>query len=81
MNPVLDVLLGLALGGALGGVIGWVMGWRSAAAAPPDHRLENELRQQIARRESELVQLRSQGAASNAACSFHLPPDTEGPAS
>src|SRR5437867_5769150 len=68
MNPLLDVLLGLALGGALGGVIGWLMGWRSAAAAPPDHRLENELRQQLTRRESELVQLRSQGAASNAAC-------------
>src|SRR5947207_488033 len=57
MNPVLDVLLGLVLGSALGGAIGWLMGWRSAAAAPPDHRLENELRLQ----QSETTQLATFG--------------------
>jgi len=49
------VLLGLALG--------FVMGWMLRALRQPgsaDSRLENELRQQLAQRESELGQLRSQ---------------------
>ena len=62
MSPMLYVLLGLALGL----VIGWLLrALRQPAAA--DNRLETELRQQLAQRESELSQLRPQlTEASNA---------------
>ena len=55
MNPLLYALLGL--------VLGFVIGWLLRALRQPvaaDTRLENELRQQLAQRESELGQLRSQ---------------------
>ena len=55
MNPLLYALLGL--------VLGFVIGWLLRALRHPvaaDTRLENELRQQLAQRESELGQLRSQ---------------------
>jgi len=55
MNPILYVLLGAALGG----VIGWLIGSRRSAA-PADSRLENELRQQLTQRETELAQTREQ---------------------
>ena len=58
MNPALHILLGLAIGAAAGGVIGWLLGLRRAAAAPPDTRLETELRQQLAQRDTDLNQLR-----------------------
>lgn len=45
-----------ALAGALGLLIGWLLGARKNTAAPPDPRLENELRQQLAQRESDLKQ-------------------------
>ncbi|MEI8138971.1 MAG: DNA recombination protein RmuC [bacterium] len=59
MNSVLYILLGLAIGGLFGGLIGWLFGQRRASASPPDSRIENELRQQIAQRESELSQIRA----------------------
>jgi len=52
-------LIGLALGGGLGLLIGWLLG-RGRAAVPADSRLENELRQQLTQRESELTQAREQ---------------------
>ncbi len=55
MSPFLYTLLGLALGA----VIGWLL--RAARQSPPsDNRLENELRQQLSQRESDLNYLRSQ---------------------
>ena len=51
-------LIAALVGGALGYLIGWFKG-RSRAAAP-DSRLENELRQQTAQRETELTQTREQ---------------------
>ncbi len=53
-------LLYLSLGLALGGVIGWLIGWRRSSAAPPDNRIEGELRQNLSQRETELSQLRDQ---------------------
>ncbi len=55
MNPLVYGLLGLALGG----VIGWLLGSRRSAT-PTDSRLENELRQQLVQRESDLAQTRDQ---------------------
>src|SRR5258706_13276875 len=55
MTPVLYVLLGLALG--------FVIGWLLRALRQPtvtDNRLENELRQQLTQRDSELAQIRPQ---------------------
>ena len=49
------LLIGFLAGGVLCFVIGWLLGSRrSASASPPDNRLESELRQQLAQRESEL---------------------------
>src|ERR1019366_7834343 len=53
------LLIGLALGGGLCLLIGWLLG-RGRAAVPADSRLENELRQQLTQRESELAQAREQ---------------------
>jgi len=65
VNPLWYVLAGLALGG----VIGWLL--RSLRQpAPPDNRLEIELRQQLGQRESDLAQIRSQlSESSNARAS------------
>jgi DNA recombination protein RmuC len=52
----IQLLLALLTGGALGIFIGWLL-WRGGRS---DARLENELRDQIRQRESELAQLRSQ---------------------
>ena len=46
--------------GGLGIVIGWLLGSRKNAVAPADGRLENELRQQLTQRETELAQSREQ---------------------
>jgi len=51
-------LIAALVGGAIGFLIGWFKGRGRAVA--PDSRLENELRQQITSRESELAQIRSQ---------------------
>jgi len=51
-----QILLALLLGGGIGLFIGWLL-WRGARS---DSRLENELRQQIGQRESDLDKLRGQ---------------------
>src|SRR5271170_7276456 len=65
MSPTLQLLTAFLLGGVLCFVIGWLWGSRrrdsiplanSADATP----LESELRDQLARRDSDLVQLRTQ---------------------
>ena len=53
------MLIAFAAGGLLGFFFGWLIGSR-ARAAVPDSRLENELRQQVGQRETELTQLRAQ---------------------
>ena len=60
MDAVTYILVGLAIGALLGGVIGWLAGLRRAAAAPPDTRMESDLRQRLAQHESSLSQLRDQ---------------------
>ena len=54
------LFLGLVLGGGLGLLIGWLLGRVRAPIAPADLRLENELRQQLTQRETELGQTREQ---------------------
>jgi DNA recombination protein RmuC len=54
----IQLLIAFVVGGLLGFFFGWLKG-RSRAAVP-DSRLENELRQQVGQRETELTQLRSQ---------------------
>jgi DNA recombination protein RmuC len=67
MNSALTILLGLAIGGVLGGLIGWLLGQRRAPATASDSRVETELRQQIAQRESELSRIRDALAQSQTA--------------
>jgi DNA recombination protein RmuC len=67
MDAALYLLLGLAIGAGLGGAIGWLAGWRRAATRPPDTRIESELRQQLAQRDSALSQAREQLARVSAA--------------
>jgi DNA recombination protein RmuC len=50
--------IGLVIGGLLGFFFGWLKG--RGRAAVPDSRLENELRQQVGQRETELTQIRAQ---------------------
>jgi len=52
-------LTAVLIGGGLGFLIGWLAG-RARGGSGPDARLETELRQQVAQRESEVTQLRSQ---------------------
>jgi DNA recombination protein RmuC len=51
------IIAGL-IGAGLGFLFGWLKGW--SRAVMPDSRLENELRQQITQRETDLTQLRGQ---------------------
>ncbi|MBN2507312.1 MAG: DNA recombination protein RmuC [Verrucomicrobia bacterium] len=62
LTPASYLLIGAAIGLALGGLIGYLWGWRRRAALPADTRLEDELRQQLARRDSDLAALRAQVA-------------------
>ncbi len=56
-----QLAIAFAIGGGLGVLIGWLLGrGRVAAAPPPDNRLENELRQQLDQRETELKQSREE---------------------
>ena len=55
----IQLLLALLVGTAIGMVVGWLMA-RSRAPVSADSRLEDELRQQLAQRESDLDQLRGQ---------------------
>jgi DNA recombination protein RmuC len=60
----LYIFIGLGLGMA----IGWLLGTRKTTIAPVvDNRLEGELRQQLAQREMELIQLRVQQTQSASA--------------
>ena len=52
------MLIAFVVGGLLGFFFGWLKG--RSHTVTPDSRLENELRQQVGQRETELTQLRSQ---------------------
>ena len=58
MSTLTYLLIGFAVGGVCFFFIGWLIGRTRGPA--PDGRLENELRQQVAHRESELKQTREQ---------------------
>jgi DNA recombination protein RmuC len=60
MNSVVYLLVGFAVGAILFFVIGWLLGSRKSGVAPADSRLEDELREQLKLRESELSQTREQ---------------------
>jgi DNA recombination protein RmuC len=60
MPAMTNLLIGFAIGGILFFVIGWLVGSRRRPIAPADNRLEEELRQQVAQKESELSKLRAQ---------------------
>jgi DNA recombination protein RmuC len=60
MSAGIYLLIGFAAGGIIFFCLGWLIGSRKQSAAPADSRLENELRQQLAQRESELMQTREQ---------------------
>src|SRR5581483_5415137 len=69
MSATIGILIGLALGIIIGCVIGWLAGSRRhGTALPADNRLENELRQQLTLRETELGREREQTTKLNAAC-------------
>jgi DNA recombination protein RmuC len=54
----LQLAITFALGGGCGAMLVWL--WLRGRATAPDARLENELRQQLAKREAELNQLRGE---------------------
>ncbi len=56
----IQLALAFIIGGGLGLLIGWLLSARKPAIAPADARLENELRQQLSQRETELGQTREQ---------------------
>ena len=60
MSLAAYILITALIAGGLGLFIGWLLGSRQQTAAPADARLENELRQQLTQRESELAQTREQ---------------------
>jgi len=67
MPPGSQLAIAFVAGGGLGWLIGWLIGRNGRATTEADSRLENELRQQLAQRETELAQTReqlSQGKAS-----------------
>jgi len=59
MSLGFELLIALAVGGLLGFLFGWLTG-RARTGGGSDSRLENELRQQVSQRETELTQLRGQ---------------------
>ncbi len=56
----IDILITAVITGALGWLIGWLMGRNRAPITPIDSRLENELRQQLTQRETEITTTREQ---------------------
>ncbi len=61
MAPIGYIVFGLVLGLGIGWLAGWLLAGRSRPAANPgDTRLEQELRQQLAQREGELLRVRSE---------------------
>ncbi len=61
----IQLLARAAAGIGLGLFIGWLLGSRKQAAAPANSRVENELRQQLAQRETDLAQTRGQLSQTN----------------
>ena len=61
-NPCMPTGVALLIGAIVGAAFGFALGWfsRRGQAVPPDDRLANELRQQLAQREGELGKLREQ---------------------
>jgi DNA recombination protein RmuC len=57
---MINSLTGFLIGGILCFIIGWLLGSRRRPMVPSDNRLEEELRQQVSQRESELKTLRQQ---------------------
>jgi DNA recombination protein RmuC len=55
-----QLALAFLVGSGSGWLIGWLMARGKQQVAPADQRLENELRQQLQRRDGELTQLRSE---------------------
>jgi DNA recombination protein RmuC len=55
-----QLIIAGAVGLLLGFAFGWLYGRGRAGALPQDNRLENELRQQVGQRETELTQIRAQ---------------------
>src|SRR5437879_5724511 len=68
MNPLVYLLLGLVLGALIGSLFGWLMALRRQAAHPADARVENELREQLLQRTTEISKLRGQLAETITAC-------------
>ena len=62
-----QLAIAFVIGSGLGLLIGWLIGSRKQIAAPADGRLENELRQQLTQRETELGQTREQASQSKTA--------------
>jgi len=54
----IQLAIAFVLGGGIGLLIGWLVGSRRQITMPADSRLENELRQQLSQRETELTQTR-----------------------
>jgi len=67
VNPADYTFIGLAIGAALGGVLGWLLGQRRAGQRTSDDPLLAELRQQLGRRDSDLIAARQQLAGSQTA--------------
>lgn len=63
MPSVAYLLIGIVVGVSIGFLIGWLLGRNRPSVT--DNRLENELRQQVGQRESELAQTRAQLSESN----------------
>ena len=60
MHLGIQLAIAFVIGGGMGFLIGWLFASRKQTVAPSDARLENELRQQLAQRETELTQIREQ---------------------
>ena len=61
------LFIGFIISGVVGLLIGWLLGARKQTVAPSDARLETELRQQLAQRDTELTQTREQLSQSKTA--------------
>jgi len=60
MSLGIQLAIAIVIGGGLGFLIGRLFASRKQTVMPSDGRLENELRQQLTQRETELAQTREQ---------------------